>query len=119
MSLRSLFSRLLPVSTDEPPLDMQGQNDRRSKSRWWHYIAQFLIVTTLILSAIWLLLAIWYQFGAYRVITWVATTFILGLLVPLLSVTCLSALINKVTDKTNHKTLNLKNPKNYSLSAMR
>ncbi|WP_435979328.1 lipoprotein N-acyltransferase Lnb domain-containing protein [Psychrobacter sp. DM4] len=105
MSLRSLFSRLLSVHSDDAPLNTQGLDNRRSKLKWWHYIAWVLIAVTLILSAVWLLLAIWYQFGAYSPVTWMVTAVVLGLLIPLLSAKYLSKLINKMTDREGNRTI--------------
>lgn len=45
----------------------------------------FLIAVTLLLSALWLLLAIWYQYGVSSVLTWLATIVIVGILATLLS----------------------------------
>jgi len=45
----------------------------------------FLIAVTLLLSALWLLLAIWYQYGVSSVLTWLATIAIVGILAALLS----------------------------------
>ncbi|PYE38395.1 DUF4105 domain-containing protein [Psychrobacter fozii] len=59
-------------------------NGTPSKSTWRHYIVQCLIITTLLLSAIWLLLAIWYQFGERSAITWLAGIMIVGVLTALL-----------------------------------
>ena len=59
-------------------------NDTSSKPTWRHYIVQCLIIITLLLSAIWLLLAIWYQFGERSAITWLAGIMIVGVLTALL-----------------------------------
>ncbi|MBH0086842.1 DUF4105 domain-containing protein [Psychrobacter sp. SCQQ22] len=59
-------------------------NDTTSKPTWRHYIVQCLIIITLLLSAIWLLLAIWYQFGERSAITWLAGIMIVGMLTVLL-----------------------------------
>ncbi|WP_296245786.1 MULTISPECIES: DUF4105 domain-containing protein [unclassified Psychrobacter] len=81
MSLRAFFSRLLsPLSNS----NRSGQaHDRQQKRTWRYYLAQFFIVTTLLLSAIWLLMAIWYQFGMRSSITWLTTLVIVGILATL------------------------------------
>ncbi|WP_201549877.1 Lnb N-terminal periplasmic domain-containing protein [Psychrobacter fjordensis] len=113
MSLRSVFSRLLsPRSNhhrsdndmarggvnhsglDDPNVDNSNLNMHNvdsspvngtpSKPTWRHYIVQCLIIITLLLSAIWLLLAIWYQFGERSAITWLAGIMIVGVLTALL-----------------------------------
>jgi len=45
----------------------------------------FLIAITLLLSAVWLLLAIWYQYGISSILTWLATIAIVSILAALLS----------------------------------
>ena len=52
----------------------------------------FLIAVTLLLSAIWLLLAIWYQYGVSSVLTWLASIAIVSLLAALLGTRYWSAL---------------------------
>lgn len=51
--------------------------------QWRRWIVQFFIGLVLILSAVWLLLAIWYQFGVTSAITWLTTIAIVGLLTAL------------------------------------
>lgn len=60
----------------------------------------------LILSAIWLLMMIWYQFGAFNPITWATTLVTLGLLAPLLIVRYRLKLTHKIAAKLTHKRLN-------------
>ncbi|MBF0659411.1 DUF4105 domain-containing protein [Psychrobacter sp. NG25] len=113
MSLRSVFSRLLSPRSNHrrsdndlargdvnnSGLDNCNVNNNNvnnhnvesnslkgtpSKSTWRHYIVQCLIIITLLLSAIWLLLAIWYQFGERSAITWLAGIMIIGVLTALL-----------------------------------
>lgn len=80
MSLRAFFSRLLtPLSNSN-----RAAHGRQQKRTWRYYLAQFLIVTTLLLSAIWLLMALWYQFGMRSIITWLTTIVIFGVLIALL-----------------------------------
>ncbi|WP_201546086.1 DUF4105 domain-containing protein [Psychrobacter immobilis] len=79
MSLRAFFSRLLtPLSNSN-----RAAHGRQQKRTWRYYLVQFLIVTTLLLSAIWLLMALWYQFGMRSIITWLATIVIFGILATL------------------------------------
>ncbi len=104
MSLRSLFSRLRSarsnrhqpdtrlasdaVIEESQHVENKASNDEPQRSKWqqWRrYIVQFIIALVLILSAIWLLLAIWYQFGVASAITWLATIIIIGLLTALLT----------------------------------
>ena len=94
MSLRSFFSRLLSsrsrsqltdshsVSRD---LDNRSADNKPPRPTWRHRLVIFLIAITILLSAIWLLLAIWYQYGISSVLTWLATLIIVGILAALLS----------------------------------
>ena len=94
MSLRSVFYRLLSsrsrsqladshsVSRD---LDNRSADSKQPKPTWRHRLMIFLIAITILLSAIWLLLAIWYQYGISSVLTWLATLIIVGILAALLS----------------------------------
>lgn len=85
MSLRSFFSRLLTPHSNSHRSESGVAHNNQQKTTWRYYLVQFLIVTTLLLSAIWLLLAIWYQFGTRSALTWLATIFIVGILATLLS----------------------------------
>ncbi|MGP5119021.1 Lnb N-terminal periplasmic domain-containing protein [Psychrobacter alimentarius] len=108
MSLRSFFSRLFSSHCNDRQSNhgshsrvRENQNHgkenqslnrenkvfghRRGLSIWRHYIVQFFIALTLILSAIWLLLAVWYQFGIASAITWLTTIVVVGLLAPLIA----------------------------------
>ena len=133
MSLRAFFSRLLSphsnshrsdngLDTHDLEADNLNQGMKASapnghppKSQWRHYLLQFLIALTLILSAIWLLLATWYQFGGRSIITWFTIILIVGVLATLLGVRAWSEishnLINKLTSKrrSNSKKHNIKN----------
>jgi len=94
MSLRSVFYRLLSsrsrsqladshsVSRD---LDNISADNKPPRPTWRHRLVIFLIAITILLSAIWLLLAIWYQYGISSVLTWLATLIIVGILAALLS----------------------------------
>ncbi|MGP9689943.1 Lnb N-terminal periplasmic domain-containing protein [Psychrobacter sp. AOP22-C1-C5] len=104
MSLRSFFSRLLSSHSNshqsDNGLDSHGKsygknsydaekqtyrdNPQLTKwQQWRRYIVQCFIALVLILSAVWLLLAIWYQFGSASAITWSTTIVIVGLLTAL------------------------------------
>ena len=85
MSLRSFFSRLLTPHSNSHRSESGAAHHNQQKTTWRYYLVQFLIVTTLLLSAIWLLMAIWYQFGTRSALTWLATIFIVGLLATVLS----------------------------------
>ncbi|WP_201572012.1 Lnb N-terminal periplasmic domain-containing protein [Psychrobacter nivimaris] len=100
MSLRSFFSRLLSSHTRSRLSDSRGLESRglesldlkrktlerkQPKPTWRQRLVTFLIAVTLLLSALWLLLAIWYQYGVSSVLTWLATIAIVGILAALLS----------------------------------
>lgn len=100
MSLRTFFSRLLSSrstdhhsenslnnkSVDNQSLDNQASHPRQPTAKWRRYLLQFLIALALILSAVWLLMAVWYQFGLHSVKTWLVTLIVSGLLVALLGI---------------------------------
>lgn len=76
MSLRSFLTRLRAkrAPTDHPP-------------KWRHYVLHFFMITAIAASAIWLLMAIWYQLGTTSIVTWLASLTIIGLLGALLKIT--------------------------------
>lgn len=76
MSLRSFLTRLRAkrAPTDYPP-------------KWRHYVLHFFMITAIAASAIWLLMAIWYQLGTTSIVTWLASLTIIGLLGALLKIT--------------------------------
>jgi len=114
MSLRSVFSRLFAsrstghrsdngmgsLSSNHDSLNNHGSHNHhvkgndstgnqpnppfKPKSKWRSCLLQLLIITALLLSAIWLMLAIWYQFGERSVITWLAGIIVVGVLTALL-----------------------------------
>lgn len=90
MSLRTFFSRLLSSRStghhSENGLDNKASHPKQPTSKWRRYLLQFLIALTLILSAVWLLMAIWYQFGLRSVTTWLVTLVIAGVLVALFGI---------------------------------
>ena len=83
MSLRAFFSRLLTPLSNSNRSEHGAAHGRQQKRTWRYYLVQCLIVTTLLLSAIWLLMALWYQFGMRSIITWLATIVIFGILAAL------------------------------------
>ena len=100
MSLRSVFSRLLSSRSRSRLSDSRGLEScglenldlkcetlerKQPKPTWRQRLVTFLIAVTLLLSALWLLLAIWYQYGVSSVLTWLATIAIVGILAALLS----------------------------------
>ena len=101
MSLRSFFSRLLPPHTNAHNTSTQALNSTRTRPRS-HHLLRFFIIVALILSALWLLLAIWYQFGTHSPITWITTLVIVGLLASLLTIKYWSkSVINKLINKSS------------------
>ncbi|WP_182407245.1 DUF4105 domain-containing protein [Psychrobacter sp. GP33] len=90
MSPRAFISRLFTKRIQNQSLASTRQYDSEKTHSWPHswryYLLQFFIVKALILSAVWLLMAIWYQFGGNSTVTWFATTVIIGLLTALLTV---------------------------------
>ena len=85
MSLRAFFSRLLTPLSNSHRSENGAAHGRQQKRTWRYYLVQFFIITTLLLSAIWLLMALWYQFGMRALITWLAIIVIVGVLIALLS----------------------------------
>ena len=85
MSPRSLISRLLKKRIENQSLISTHQDGTHKRRSWRHYLLQFFIILGLMLSAVWLLMAIWYQFGASSPLTWVATTVIVGSLLSLIA----------------------------------
>ncbi|WP_351119445.1 DUF4105 domain-containing protein [Psychrobacter sp. SMN/5/1215-MNA-CIBAN-0208] len=83
-------------------------DNARQPKNWRHYVVHFLIALTLILSALWLLMLLGYQLGAYSPVTWIATIVIVGLLASLLTVKYRPKLANRIIDKTINKTINQK-----------
>ncbi len=109
MSLRPFFSRLFSPRKNKPHVSNRNEGGHHQRHTWWHYIVRFLIVVAMILSAVWLLMAIWYQFGAQSPITWMATTVIVGLLTALLSIRYWSALVSS----SNKQIFNNKKPSKW------
>jgi len=98
MSRRSFLSRLLaPRRQANSATNTKTLTNRHS---WLYRIVRFFIVVALILSALWLLLALWYQFGALSPITWLASILIVGFLASLTILLYAPTLANKITNKT-------------------
>lgn len=96
MSRRSFFSRLLA-----PRRQAHGDtNTLADHPSWLYRIVRFFIIIALMLSALWLLLALWYQFGALSPITWLASLFIVGFLASITILEHAPTLANKITRKT-------------------
>ena len=136
MSLRAFFSRLFSShstghrsdnglgnhqlnndkanSTLNKPSNRKPLKTKPTKPKWRYYLLQFFIALTLLLSAVWLLLAIWYQFGGQSVITWFTTITVIGLLAALLAIrlrtSMAETLINRLTGirKVNSKRISAK-----------
>ncbi len=98
MSRRSFFSRLLSsrrYANDTTRAELIA-NERRGVL---HGLIRFFIMMTLMLSALWLLLALWYQLGMQNPIAWIATVLIVGLLTSVLSLPYVPKLISRMTNK--------------------
>ncbi len=108
MSLRSVISQILSSRKANPSLSNNTSDNARQPKNWRHYVVHFLIALTLILSALWLLMLLGYQLGAYSPVTWIATIVIVGLLASLLTVKYRPKLANRIIDKTINKTINQK-----------
>ena len=65
-----LENHRLESQSSDNSLKAHTSNDNPPKHKWLYYLLQFLLALTLILSAVWLLMAICYQFGARSMVTW-------------------------------------------------
>ena len=108
MSLRSVISQISSSLKANPSLSNNTSDNARQPKNWRHYVVHFLIALTLILSALWLLMLLGYQLGAYSPVTWIATIVIVGLLASVLSVKYRPKLANRIIDKATNKTINQK-----------
>ncbi|MGM8886100.1 Lnb N-terminal periplasmic domain-containing protein [Psychrobacter sp. 1U2] len=98
MSRRSFFSRLLaPRRQANSATNTKILANHHS---WLYRIVRFFIVVALMLSALWLLFALWYQFGALSPITWLASILIVGFLASIMILLYAPTLANKITNKT-------------------
>ncbi len=102
-SIKSWWSKLTSKRSGHRQLLSQPPSTEHQPFSWWRFIVRLLILMTLILSAIWLLLAIWYQFGALSAITWLASLIVVGLLAALITLHYLPKLINKPAPTVNHR----------------
>lgn len=116
MSLRSLVSRLFSSRSSQHADDGLNRHGIKHKTlkanqppKWRRRIIQAFIAMMLILSAVWLLLAICYHFGIVSPITWLTAIVVVGLLSALFTVQYLpdffAKLHNKATDKTTENTI--------------
>ena len=96
MSLRRFFSRRASPSTPTRYFGQSGSDERPKRHQWRYIIIRFLLVLALLLSAMWLLLALWYQFGIKSVITWSAILIITSLLTALITALYRPKLVNKI-----------------------
>lgn len=102
MSLRSFFSGLLSSRSPSHNSDRHhpDTDGAYQSHKWWHHILRFFIAVLLMLSAVWLLAAIWYQFGKLSAITWLASFILIGLLASITILQYIPTLANKITHKT-------------------
>ncbi|MGO1249925.1 Lnb N-terminal periplasmic domain-containing protein [Psychrobacter sp.] len=116
MSLRSFFSRLLTSRSLGRRSDSEGgthnikkstPEEENKKVSWRHYLLQLFIASILLLSALWLLLAVWYQYGAGSIITWLSAIVIIGLLTALLSSRYWMTVAKQLHDKPSTSNTNL------------
>lgn len=96
MSLRRFFSRRASPSTPTRYFGQFGSDERPKRHQWRYIIIRFLLVLALLLSAMWLLLALWYQFGIKSVLTWSAMLIITSLLTALITALYRPKLVNKI-----------------------
>lgn len=99
MSLRSFFSRLF-APRNKAASHIPTTTTATSHRGWLYNIVRFFIIIALLLSALWLLLALWYQFGAQSPITWLATLIVVGLLTSIIALQYAPKLANKITNQT-------------------
>ncbi len=100
MSLSSSVKSWLSKRTDQRKTNKHATNQSLSPESkpfsWWRLILRVFLFIALILSAIWLILAICYQFGAYSALTWLSVFIIIGLLVSLILMSYLPNVVNKL-----------------------
>ena len=106
MSQRSLFSRLRALGSRSRvanhSLENTAPNGRQPMHKWRHRLVRFFIAVTILLSAVWLLLAIWHQYGVRSVATWLATIAIIGVLAALMSTRFWNALRKRLPNTSLH-----------------
>ncbi len=99
MSLRSFLSRVF-ASRNKADSQILTATTTSNHRGWLYHIVRFFIIVALLFTALWLLLAIWYQFGAQSPITWLATLIIVGLLTSIMVLQYLPKLADKITNQT-------------------
>ncbi|WP_350562361.1 DUF4105 domain-containing protein [Psychrobacter sp. CAL346-MNA-CIBAN-0220] len=99
MSPRSFFSQLFSLRKTDHNLANRNKDNTCQQRTRWHYIVQFFIVVALLSSAVWLLMAIWYQFGSHSPISWLVTAMIVSLLTSLLTLRYFSNIFNNKLSK--------------------
>lgn len=99
MSRRSFLSKLLSPRSHAHASSHPETKDHQPQ-RLLYKLVRFFILITLLLSALWLVLALWYQFGALSPITWLATVLIAGLLVSITLLQYAPKLVNKITHES-------------------
>ena len=99
MSLRSFLSRVF-ASRNKADSQILTATTTSNHRGWLYHIVRFFIIVALLFTALWLLLAIWYQFGAQSPITWLATLIIVGLLTSIMVLHYLPKLADKITNQT-------------------
>ena len=100
MSLSSSIKSWLSKRTDQRKINKHATNQSLSPESkpfsWWRFVLRVVIFIAIILSAIWLILALCYQFGASSKITWLSALVIVGLLASLILMSCLPNVLNKL-----------------------
>lgn len=99
MSRRSFLSKLLSPRS-HAHASFHPETKDHQPQRLLYKLVRFFILIALLLSALWLVLALWYQFGALSPITWLATVLIAGLLVSITLLQYAPKLVNKITHES-------------------
>ena len=105
MSLRTFLSKFFSLHKTDLSVSSATNNGRYRAKGWRYYLLQSLFIIALVLSALWLLMAVWYQLGATSPLTWLATILIIGSLTALLSNRYWSKLTHKALPKSVAKTI--------------
>lgn len=119
MRQRSFFSRLLTACKSMVKQKKQedgAQNNRQRLRSWCNRIGRFFILMALISSAIWLLIAIWYQLGIFNPLTWLVSALLIGLLRALLSVSYRATLIRLFIQNSPNQFLSRSSLNQHSLN---
>ena len=80
MSRRPLLSRLLSYCRPHSKPAISDADPARTLT-WRYYLLRFFLLAALLLSALWLLTAIWFQFGTASAVTWLAAALFVGLVI--------------------------------------